>query len=89
MWEEIDMTVSETIRLIKSYEEEVKNYLIYMDKINRTLMSNIAFVNEIKIQMTLDDVLKKRLIHLGNRSNGLVIQKYFPDIFVEENKKVR
>lgn len=83
------MTVSELIRLVKNYEEEVKNYLIYMDKINRTLMSNITFVNEIKIQMTMDDVLKKRLVHLGNRSNGVVIQKYFPEIFLEENKKVR
>lgn len=83
------MTVSELIKLIKNYEEEVKNYLLYMDKINRTIMGNIAFVNEIKIQMTLDDRLKSRLIHLGNRSNGTVIQKYFSEIFVEQNKKVR
>lgn len=83
------MTVSELIKLIKSYEEEVKNYLIYMDKINRTLISNIAYVNEIKMRITVDDRLKNRLIYLGNRPNGTIIQEYFPEILIEQNKKVR
>lgn len=83
------MTVSETISLIKNYEEQLKNYYLYMHKINLTLMNNIAYVNEIKARVELDQVLKNRLISLGNTSNGLAIQKLFSELFKKENTKVR
>ena len=89
MWEEISMTLNETITLIKNYDEQTKNYYTYMEKINHALMSNINYRTQIKSQMVFDDRLKVRLITLGNTSNGILIQKYFPDIFEEENKKIR
>lgn len=83
------MTLNETITLIKNYDEQTKNYYTYMEKINHALMSNINYRTQIKSQMVFDDRLKVRLITLGNTSNGILIQKYFPDIFEEENKKIR
>ena len=83
------MTVTELIALIKNHEEYVKNYLSYMQKINNTLMCNASYVTEIKVQLSLDYLLKHRLERLGNSPNGLVIQHLFPELFVEENKKIR
>lgn len=83
------MTLLETINLIKNFEEQIKNYTLYMEKINITLKSNIAYVNEIKLQIEFDSRLKNRLITLGNAYMGTVIQHFFPELFVDENKKVR
>lgn len=83
------MTLSETINLIKNEEEKIKNYALYMEKINTTLRSNIAYVNEIKLQIKVDSRLKNRLVSLGNTYMGIVIQELFSELFVEENKKVR
>ena len=83
------MSVYEVISLIKNYEEQVKNYHLYINKINLILMNNPAYVNDIKSQMTVDYLLKNRLIKLGNSFNGIVIQKLFSDLFEVENKKVR
>ena len=83
------MSVYEVISLIKNYEEQVKNYHLYINKINLILINNPAYVNDIKSQMTVDYLLKNRLIKLGNSFNGIVIQKLFSDLFEVENKKVR
>ena len=83
------MTLYETINLIKNYDEQVKNYLLYMNRINNILLNNISYISEIKVQMKIDIRLKKRLIYLGNTINGSVIQKIFPELFDVENKKIR
>lgn len=83
------MTLLETISLIKNYEEQVKNYLLYMNKINYILMNNPNYVSEIKMHMSFDNRLKNRLITLGNTSNGSVIKHVFPEIFIESKKKTR
>lgn len=83
------MTLLETISLIKNNEERVKNYVLYMEKINTTLKGNIVYINQIKLQMQFDYILKNRLITLGNTYMGTTIQEFFPELFMNENKKVR